>query len=173
MSMTSRLEVGRIGKAHGLKGEVVVDFSTDRTAERTAPGAELWSGDRRLLVVSARPHQQKWLIRFDGVADRNTAETLRGLVLAAEPVDDPEAVFVHELVGRTVIDQHGTDHGPVVAMVENPASDLLELDDGRLVPLAFYVSHDDDSVTVDVPAGLLDGIALGDDAPGAGSEPGA
>ncbi|MEM9614182.1 MAG: ribosome maturation factor RimM [Actinomycetota bacterium] len=169
--MTSRLEVGRIGKAHGLKGEVVVDFSTDRTAERTARGAELWSDDRRLVVASARPHQQKWLIRFDGVADRDAAETLRGLVLAAEPLEDPEAVFVHELVGRTLIDQHGTDHGPVVAMIDNPASDLLELDDGRLVPLAFYVSHDDHTVTVDVPVGLLDDGAIGDgtdDAPGAG-----
>ncbi len=158
--MTARLEVGRIGKAHGLKGEVVVDFSTDRTDERTAVGTELWSDERRFVVVTARPHQQKWLIRFDGIADRDTAESLRGLVLAAEPIDDPEAVFVHELVGCTVIDQHGTDHGPVVAMVDNPASDLLELDDGRLVPLAFYVSHDEATVVVDVPPGLLDDDAI-------------
>lgn len=152
----SRLEVGRIGKPHGLKGEVVVDFSTDRTDERTAVGAELWADDRCLVVASARPHQQRWLIRFDRVERREEAELLRGLALSAEPVEDPEAVFVHQLIGKRVVDQHGTDHGPVASVIDNPASDLLELSDGRLVPLAFYLAHDDEVVTVDVPPGLLD-----------------
>ncbi|MEM8925713.1 MAG: ribosome maturation factor RimM [Actinomycetota bacterium] len=156
------LEVGRIGKAHGLKGEVVVDFVTDRTSERTAVGALLRSGERSLVVVAARPHQQKWLVHFEGVTDRNAAEALRGLVLQAEAIDDPDTVFVHEVIGRHLVDQHGTDHGPVVAVVENPASDLMELGDGRLVPFAFIVDDEaaTDAVTVSVPPGLLDDEAI-------------
>ena len=150
------LEVGRIGKAHGLKGEVVIDFVTDRVDERTAIGAELTSGERRFVVASARPHQQKWLVRFEGVADRNAAEALRGLVLQAEALEDPDVVFVHEVIGKRLVDQHGNDHGPVVSVIENPASDLMELEDGRLVPLAFYQHNDDRVVTVSVPPGLLD-----------------
>lgn len=152
------LEVGRIGKAHGLKGEVVVDFMTDRVADRTEPGAELWSEGVRFEVISARPHQSKWLVRFVGVTDRNEAERLRGKSLEALAIVDPDAFFVHEMVGMTIIDQHGTDHGPVVAMIENPASDLMELADGRLVPMNFIVARDDSSITVSVPTGLLDDI---------------
>lgn len=150
------LEVGRIGRPHGLNGEVSVDFLTDRVDERTAPGAELWAEGRRLEVAAARPHQKKWLVTFAGVADRTAAERLRGLVLEAVALDDPDAVFVHQLIGKTLVDQHGTGHGEVVAVVENPASDLLELADGRLVPLVFLVDHDTESVRVSVPAGLLD-----------------
>ncbi|MCP3989113.1 MAG: 16S rRNA processing protein RimM [Actinomycetia bacterium] len=150
------LEVGRIGKAHGLNGEVSVDFTTDRLTERTTPGVELLADERLLRVVTARPHQKRWLVRFEGVDDRNQAETLRGLTLRAVAIDDDDEVFVHELIGKSLVDQYGTDHGAIVAVVENPASDLLELGDGRLVPLAFYVGDDDDTVMVSVPAGLLD-----------------
>ena len=159
------LEVGTIGKAHGLKGEVVVDFVTDRVDERTAVGSELRLGDRTLVVKSARPHQRKWLIHFDGVTDRTDAERLRGGVLEAAAFDDPDVLFVHELIDKVVVDQHGTRHGNVVAVVENPASDLLELENGRLVPLAFVVEDDDgelqpDVVRVSVPPGLLDDDTL-------------
>jgi 16S rRNA processing protein RimM len=161
------LEVGRIGKAHGLRGEVAVEFTTDRVTERTAAGARLWAGDDCLTVATARPHQRRWLIRFEGIDDRTGAERLRGRVLRADPIDDPDAVFVHQLVGLSVIDQHGTDHGPIVALVDNPASDLLELEGGALVPMAFYRGHGpDDTVLVEVPPGLLDG----DDAAGDGVE---
>lgn len=155
------LEVGRVGKPHGLKGEVVVDFVTDRVDERTTPGAVLWAGDRRLEVRSARPHQRKWLVSFDDVSDRSDAERLRGLVLEAIAIDDPDTVFVHELIGKTLVDQHGASHGAVTAVVENPASDLLELGDGRLVPLAFLTRYDAEVVEVEVPAGLLDDTAAG------------
>ncbi len=168
------LEVGTIGRAHGLKGEVVVDFVTDRTEERTQAGAELRLGARTLVVATARPHQRKWLVRFEGVGDRSAAEKLRGGVLEAEALDDPDALFVHDLIGKTLIDQHGTRHGSVVAVVENPASDLLELEDGRLVPLVFVVDTDgdgdgdddadgidDDVILVSVPPGLLDDDTLG------------
>ena len=156
------LEVGRIGKAHGLKGEVVVTWITNMIEDRTRVGSRFRVGDATahdsqwLTVASARPHQDRWLVRFDGVADRDAADRLRGVTLEAEPIDSEGDVFVHELVGKTLVDQHGAEHGPVVALVANPASDLLELGDGRLVPLAFYRSHDEHRVLVETPAGLLD-----------------
>jgi len=162
------LEVGRIGKAHGLKGEVVVDFVTDRIEERTAagtalvlerPGVGVAVGES-LEVISARPHQKKWLVTFAGVVDRNAAEALRGTILLAPAIDDPDALFVHELIDKQVVDQHGVDHGAVVAVIDNPASDLLELESGRLVPLAFLVDHDSQTVRVSVPPGLLDDDTL-------------
>lgn len=150
------MEVGRIGRAHGVGGEVLVEFVTDRLPERTAVGAVLWTVDGPLQVRAARPHKGRWIVRFAGADDRDQAEALRGTVLSAEPLDDPDALFVHRLIGRRVVDQHGTDHGPVAAVVANPASDLLELTDGRLVPLTFLVDRNDDQLTVSVPPGLLD-----------------
>lgn len=159
-SHPDRLEVGRIDTAHGLRGEVVVSFVTNMVSERTTPGTRLWAENRWLTVVAARPHRKKWLVTFDGVADRTAADALRGLILEAEPLETEAEVFVHELVGRRLVDQHGTDHGTVASVIDNPASDLLELDDGRLVPLAFYVAHDETTVSVDVPVGLLDDGAV-------------
>ena len=75
---TPRLEVGRIEKVHGLRGEVVVQLVTNLAAARTAPGAVLWAGGDALQVVTARRHRNRWLIAFDGVTDRDTAEGLRG-----------------------------------------------------------------------------------------------
>lgn len=156
-STAGLLEVGRITRAHGLKGGVVVDLVTDRVAERTAPGTVLWAGERALEVVTAQPHQgKKWLVAFAGVDSRVEAERLHGQVLRAEAIEDPDALFVHQLIGCTVVDQHGTAHGPVVSVVANPASDLLELADGRLVPMVFVTGSDGSEVTVSVPVGLLD-----------------
>ena len=81
------------------------------------------------------------------------------IVLSAHPIVDPDddTLWLHELVGATVVDQHGTSHGTVVALLDNPASDLLELADGRLIPLVFVVDHEPGvSIQVDVPPGLLD-----------------
>ncbi len=154
------LEIGAIHKPHGLRGEVVVSLTTNMVAERTAPGVHLLAGDEPLVVATARKHQDRWLLAFEGLAGREAVEGLRGRTLYAAPLEADDEIFVHELVGRRLIDQHSVDHGPVVAMVENPASDLLELDGGVLVPLAFYVRHDDENVYVDVPPGLLDDSAI-------------
>ncbi len=150
------LEVGRIGRSHGLKGEVVVTWITNLVTERSAPGTRLWVDGDWLTVASSRPHQQRWLVRFEGIEDRNGADLLRGRILLAEPIESEIDVFVHELIGKQLVDQHGTAHGEVAALVANPASDLLELDDGRLVPMAFYRSHDETTIVVEAPAGLLD-----------------
>ena len=149
------LDVGRITKPHGVRGEVVVDLLTDRR-ERVAPGARLASVRGELLIVASRPHQGKWLVMFEGVADRNAAERLAGVVLRAAPLDDPDALWVDDLVGASVVEANGTERGTIVAVVENPAHDLLELDTGALVPVVFVRSVDAGVVTVDVPDGLFD-----------------
>jgi 16S rRNA processing protein RimM len=74
----------------------------------------------------------------------------------AEGIDDADALFVHELIGEQVVDQHGNRHGVVTSVLANPASDLLELADGRLIPMVFVRGHADGVISVDVPAGLLD-----------------
>jgi 16S rRNA processing protein RimM len=151
------LELGSIGRPHGVHGEVTVTLRTDRR-ERTEPGAVLYAGDRKLVVVSARPHQGRWLVRFEGVADRNAAEELRGATLVGEPLDDPGEgrVWVHALVGAEARDVHGNVLGRVTAVEVNPAHDLLVLDERVLVPMVFVVDQGPGVVIVDPPDGLLD-----------------
>jgi 16S rRNA processing protein RimM len=149
------LEVGRVEKAHGLKGEVVVSLVTDRT-ERLAPGTVLGTRTGDLVVRSSKPYQHRWLVTFEGVDDRTAAERLHGLALLAEPIEDPEAIWVHDLVGTTVRDLGGTERGTVVAVLANPAHDLLELDTGHLVPMPFVVGCEGGVTTIDPPDGLFD-----------------
>jgi len=151
------LGLGRVGRPHGLKGEVVVTLHTDRP-ERTRPGAVLHAGDRTLVVASARPHQGRWLVRFEGITDRIGAEELRGATRVGEPLDDPGEgrIWVHELVGDEVRDVNGNSLGRVTAVEANPAHDILVLDDGALVPFVFVVEQEPGVLVVDLPDGLLD-----------------
>jgi 16S rRNA processing protein RimM len=152
----ARLEVGRIGRAHGLRGEVGVKLTTDRLA-RLAMGSVLLAGDRALVVASSRRQGERWIVRFEGVEDRAAAEALIGLVLEGEPLPASDGeLWVHELIGAAVHDRSGTELGTVVAVEANPASDLLVLEDDVLIPLAFVVEHTGDVVVVDVPDGLLE-----------------
>ena len=145
------LEVGRIVKPHGLRGEVVVELVTNRT-ERVASGSVLSD----LVVERSRPFGDRWIVRFEGVTDFEGAERLRGTVLRAAPLDDPDVLWVHELIGGSVVTVSGRDLGAVASVEANPASDLLVLDTGVLVPLRFVVSHAGGRIVVDVPDGLTD-----------------
>ena len=151
------LEVGRITKAHGLRGEVVVYLTSDRD-ERVARGAELQSDrGQTLVVVSSRRHQDRWIVAFDQITTREAAEAARGTVLSAPPIVDPEALWVHELIGCTVVDGDGVERGVIESVMDNPASDLLVLDSGSLVPVVFIVGAPTDGVVrVDTPDGLFD-----------------
>jgi 16S rRNA processing protein RimM len=150
------LEVGRIVKPHGIRGEVIVDLVTNRT-ERVAAGSTFATDRGDLEIVTSSPHQGRWIVQFAGIKDRTTAESLRGVVLSAEPIADAEALWVHELIGARVVDVDGVARGAVIAVEANPASDLLVLDGGGLVPVDFVVRRDDDgTVVIDPPAGLFD-----------------
>ena len=149
------LEVGSIGRAHGTSGEVVVRLITDRT-ERLESGSKLAADVRELVVATSRPHQDRWLVRFEGVETRDQAEELRGWILRAPALRVANTLWVHELIGSTVREVSGTERGVVAAVVANPASDLLELDSGDLVPLTFVVEFVNGVVLIDVPDGLFD-----------------
>ena len=153
--MKGRLEVGRVARPHGVQGELVVELLSDRV-ERLSPGSVLYAGTRPLVVAASRPFAQRFLVWFVGVEDRTAADALHGQPLFGDPIDDPDALWVHELIGSTVEEVDGTVRGIVVAVQANPASDLLVLDSGALVPEVFVQSATAGKVVVDTPPGLFE-----------------
>lgn len=156
------LEVGHVARPHGLRGEVVVDLLSTVEA-RLSAGSVLECQGRELVVETsqalpgkASPRGGRWLVRFTGIDRREQAEGLVGATLRAEPLAGAEGLWVHELIGSDVVDQAGENHGRVVAVEANPASDLLVLDSGALVPLRFVVSAVPGRLTVDAPTGLFE-----------------
>jgi 16S rRNA processing protein RimM len=152
-----RLEVGWVGKAHGLRGEVVVHAVSNRP-ERFAAGSVVAVAGVPRRIETSRAQGDKYVVRFEGVDDRDAAERLRGARLTGEPLGEaPEGeVWVHEVIGSEVVDRAGTVLGRVEAIEANPASDLMVLDGGALVPMVFVVEQAPGRVVVDVPEGLLD-----------------
>ena len=163
--------VGRIGPAHGLRGEVLVAPFTDEPDERFAPGAVLVAEPGEagpLTVESARWQGKRLVVRFAGVVDRSGAEALRGtdlLIPAADrpDLDDPDDFYDTDLIGLAVATADGRALGPVRDVVHAPAADYLVIEvDGqeRLVPfLAAMVPSVDvagGKVVIDPPEGLLD-----------------
>ena len=156
------LEVGRIGRAHGVRGELYVDLLTDRT-ERLAVGARLQAGDAWLTVAASRLAGGRWLVSFAEIADRTAAEGYVGRHLSAEPLPergDDDGLYVHQLVGAAVVGVDGTDHGRCTGVLANPAHDILELEGGGLVPVVFVkgIEGEGDArrVIIDPPEGLFD-----------------
>lgn len=150
---------------------MVVELWSDRS-ERLNPGSTLevlpggagatgaGAAGRTLTVESRRPHQDRWLVTFPDVGSREEAEALRGAVLGAPPLDDADdrdTLWVHDLVGAEVHDTSGRALGRVESVEANPASDLLVLSSGVLVPARFVVDHEPGvRVTVDIPDGLVE-----------------
>jgi 16S rRNA processing protein RimM len=166
-----RVVVGRIGKAHGIRGEVTVEVRTDDPEVRFAPGAELLvaGSDAVMHVQSMRPHGGGLLVGFDGVQDRTGAEQLRGILLEVDrpegmsPVDDDE-FYDSDLIGCVVRDIEGKNLGEVHEVVHLPSQDLLAIRtaEGRewLLPLVRELVTDVDLtakvVTARPPDGLID-----------------
>jgi 16S rRNA processing protein RimM len=113
------LEVGRIGRAHGVKGDVFVDLTTDRT-ERVQVGSRLFGRGRWFEIIASSRSGDRWRVHFDGVDDRSAAEALTGTVLSAEPIDDPDALWVHQLIGATVVEADGTDRASPCSRIRPP-----------------------------------------------------
>lgn len=151
------LEVGRITKPHGVRGEVLVALTSDRTS-RLDPGSVLVTDRGPLTVVSSSRHQDRWIVQFEGFTDRDHVEGWRGVTLSAEPIDDDDAdaLWVYELIGAEVVLVDGTFVGTVGSVQSNPASDLLVLDSGGLVPVVFVTENAPGRVTIDPPEGLLE-----------------
>jgi 16S rRNA processing protein RimM len=158
----SYLEIGHIGRAHGLAGEVVVHLVSN-VPERLRPGSVLEARDAagsrapsQLRVEASRPQGQRTVVRFAGVSTRETAERLRGSTLYGRPIVDTDALFAHDLIGLELVEVSGESHGRVAALQANPASDLLVGEQGWLVPLRFVVERDARRIVVDVPAGMFE-----------------
>jgi ribosomal 30S subunit maturation factor RimM len=95
-------------------------------------------------------------MHFAGIDDRNSAERLCKNDVFGEPIEDSSVMWVHELIGAEVEDVSGVNHGRCVAVVDNPAHALLELESGALVPIVFVVSRTKERITIDPPEGLFD-----------------
>ena len=150
------LEVGHIRRAHGLRGEVFVQLISD-SDRRVAPGVELIAGDETLVIESSRVASNgRRVVKFAQIGDRTAAEAYANRLLRGRPFDDPDALWVHELIGGRVVEVDGTERGECVSVIANPAADLLELDSGALVPSNFVVSNVDGLIVVDTPEGLFD-----------------
>ncbi len=127
---THRL-VGRVGRPHGVRGEVGVTVRTDAPDQRFTVGAQLAAGTGRVLTVSSvRPHAGRLLVRFEGVDDRAAAEALRGTLLTVDvrtlaPIEDPDEFHDHELEGLLVVDTAGAELGAVREVLHTPGGDLL------------------------------------------------
>jgi len=168
------LTVGRVVKAHGIGGEVVVEIRTDDPAARFASGNSLRTkqprggGERDHVVESAREHGGRLLVRLAGVADRDAADALRGALFVVDsddlpPIDEPDTYYDHQLEGLRVRTATGEDVGVVSEVLHTAAGELLAVrrGDGEvLVPfvnaIVTSVSLDDQLVEIDPPEGLLE-----------------
>jgi 16S rRNA processing protein RimM len=165
-----QLVVGRIGRAHGIHGEVAVEVRTDDVDQRFAPGTQLATDPPEngpLTVVRARPHSGRLLVAFAELTDRDTAEAKRGTLLVADSstsaaTDDPEEYWDHDLVGLHVVTVSGDSVGEVEEVLHLPGQDVLVVrrEAGELlVPFVAAMVPTVDvaggQVIIDPPPGLL------------------
>ncbi len=168
------LVVGRVAKAHGVTGEIIVEIRTDDPDTRFAPGSSLrgrpsrGGPESRYLVESVREHGGRLLVRLDGVADRNAAESLKGTVFVVDsaelpPIEDPDEFYDHQLEGLRVMTTAGSPVGSVAEVLHTAAGELLSVrtEEGEvLVPfvsaIVTSVSLADKTIEIDPPDGLLE-----------------
>lgn len=159
--------IGRIGRAHGIRGELNVDIRTDEPERRFAPGSSVVCGPRTLTVKTSRHHGGRLVVAFVEIPDRTAAEALHGTVLEAvvdpdDTPDDPDEFYDHQLVGLEVRSGN-TVVGSVTGLVHLPHQDTLTVDiEGHEVFIPFVtelvpvVDVAGGFVTVQDVDGLLD-----------------
>ncbi|MEU9747320.1 ribosome maturation factor RimM [Streptomyces niveus] len=186
-----QLVVARIGRAHGIKGEVTVEVRTDEPELRLGPGAVLATEPAStgpLTVETGRVHSGRLLLRFAGVGDRTGAEALRNTLLIAEvdPQDmpeDPDEYYDHQLMDLDVVLADGTEVGRITEITHLPSQDLfiVERPDGTEVMIPFVeeivteIDLVEQRAVIDPPPGLIDDNAVvaagSDDDEGDGTRP--
>lgn len=167
-----RVVIGRIGKAHGIRGDVTVEVRTDEPEHRFAIGTSLLSTHATPLVIAdARDHSGRLLLRFEGINDRNAAEALRGTMLEADidpdlkPTDEDE-YYDRQLVGLAAVRVDGEALGSVSDVVHLPGHDLLAITHPTrgevLVPFVHEIVTEVDlleaRVVIDPPGGLFEDL---------------
>ncbi len=170
------LVVGRVAKAHGVSGELVVEVRTDDPDSRFAAGSTLTAKPargrppRNYTIESVREHGTRLLLRLAGIGDRDAAEAMRGVVFVVDsadlpPIDDPDEFYDHQLEGLLVRTTDGRDVGSVAEVLHTAGGELLAVrrDDGTgevLVPfvsaIVTSVSLTDKVIEIDPPDGLLE-----------------
>ncbi|SEO00838.1 ribosome maturation factor RimM [Actinacidiphila rubida] len=167
-----QLVVGRIGRAHGIKGEVSVEVRTDEPELRLGPGAVLATDPAStgpLTIATGRVHSGRLMLRFEGVTDRTGAEALRNTLLIAEVdpeerPEDPEEYYDHQLVDLDVVTRDGRAVGRILEITHLPYQDLLvvERPEGGEVLIPFVsaivpeIDLEEQRAVIDPPPGLLD-----------------
>ncbi|MGW6394057.1 ribosome maturation factor RimM [Streptomyces sp. NPDC055103] len=171
-----QLVVARIGRAHGIKGEVTVEVRTDEPELRLGPGAVLLTDPASagpLTIESGKVHSGKLLLRFEGVRDRNAAEALRNTLLIAEidPEELPEEedeYYDHQLMDLDVVLADGTEIGRITEISHLPSQDLfiVERPDGTELMIPFVesivteIDLEEQRAVIDPPPGLIDDRAV-------------
>ncbi|MDT5245541.1 MAG: rRNA processing protein RimM [Mycobacterium sp.] len=168
------LVVGRVVRAHGVTGEIVVEIRTDDPDTRFAPGTTLRAKpsrggpERDYVVDSTREHSGRLLVRLDGVADRSAADSMRGTLFVVDsvdlpPIEEPDEFYDHQLEGLQVVTTTGTPVGSVAEVLHTAAGELLSVrsEAGEiLVPfvsaIVTSVSLTDRTIEIDPPEGLLE-----------------
>jgi 16S rRNA processing protein RimM len=167
-----QLVVARIGRAHGIKGEVTVEVRTDEPELRLAPGAVLGTDPASagpLTIETGRVHSGRLLLRFEGVTDRNAAEALRNTLLIAEvdPEELPEGedeYYDHQLIDLDVVTEDGVEVGRITEISHLPSQDLfiVERPDGTEVMIPFVeeivteIDLEEQKAVIAPPPGLID-----------------
>ncbi|MFI8522044.1 ribosome maturation factor RimM [Streptomyces sp. NPDC085481] len=167
-----QLVVARIGRAHGIKGEVTVEVRTDEPELRLGPGAVLATDPASagpLTIQTGRVHSGRLLLRFEGVADRNAAEALRNILLIADvdPDEMPEEedeYYDHQLMDLDVVLADGTEIGVISEISHLPSQDLfiVERPDGSELMIPFVseivteIDLENQRAVIDPPPGLID-----------------
>ncbi|MFP3987631.1 ribosome maturation factor RimM [Streptomyces sp. E11-3] len=167
-----QLVVARIGRAHGIKGEVTVEVRTDEPELRLAPGAVLATDPAAtgpLTIETGRVHSGRLLLRFAGVRDRTAAEALRNTLLIAdvdpdEQPEDPDEYYDHQLMDLDVVLTDGTEVGRITEVSHLASQDLfiVERPDGTEVMIPFVeeivtgIDLDKQQAVIDPPPGLID-----------------
>ncbi|MER7676262.1 ribosome maturation factor RimM [Streptomyces sp. NPDC096934] len=167
-----QLVVARVGRAHGIKGEVTVEVRTDEPELRLAPGAVLATDPAStgpLTIETGRVHSGRLLLRFEGVRDRNAAEALRNTLLIAEvdpdeKPEDPDEYYDHQLMDLDVVTKDGDEVGRITEISHLPSQDLfvVERPDGTEVLIPFVeeivvdIDLDEQRAVIDPPPGLID-----------------
>ncbi|MEU6891291.1 ribosome maturation factor RimM [Streptomyces sp. NPDC046557] len=173
------LVVARIGRAHGIKGEVTVEVRTDEPELRLAPGAVLRTEPASagpLTIETGRVHSGRLLLRFEGVKDRTGAEALRNTLLIAEvdPAElpeEPDEYYDHQLMDLDVVLEDGTEIGRITEISHLPSQDLfiVERPDGSEVMIPFVeeivaeIDLEEQRCVITPPPGLIDDGAATDE----------
>ncbi|MEV0094204.1 ribosome maturation factor RimM [Streptomyces sp. NPDC050738] len=167
-----QLVVARIGRAHGIKGDVTVEVRTDEPELRLGPGAVLTTDPASvgpLTIATGRVHSGRLLVRFEGVDDRTAAEALRNTLLIAdvdpeELPEEPDEYYDHQLMDLDVVLADGTEIGRITEITHLPSQDLfiVERPDGSELMIPFVeqivteIDLEEQRAVIDPPPGLID-----------------